>query len=166
MAGCTCVLCVCVHLWDAGRAGLSLQMRGQQPCTLVWDGDSQGSRDQAEGDPRLRSSRRRQLFVASFNTLFSIWDHDSDFFCVFLLLSCAFILAGTDLRSETQAWGSCDGSGLPWAKILDFRKIKLRSFAFRYSCFCLTPACSCLPCFLPGSWSLVMWCCFPGRVGR
>lgn len=35
MAGCTCVLCVCVHLWDAGRAGLSLQMRGQQPCTLV-----------------------------------------------------------------------------------------------------------------------------------
>lgn len=41
--------------------------------------------------------------MASFNTLFSISDRDSDLFCVFLLLSCAFILAGTDLRSETQA---------------------------------------------------------------
>jgi len=52
-------------------AGLSLQMRRQQPCPLAWDGDSLSSRDQAEGDPRLRSGRRRQLFMVSFNT-FSI----------------------------------------------------------------------------------------------
>lgn len=167
--GWLCLVSMCAPLGCRQNfaAGLSLQMRRQQPCPLVWDGDSLGSRDQAEGDPRLRSGRRRQLFMVSFNT-FSIWDHDSDLFCVFLLLSCVFILVGTDLRSGTQAWGRCDRNGFPWAKILDFRKIELRSFTFcsAYSCFCLTPAFSCQPSFLSGSCSPLMWCYFPGRVGR